>query len=52
MLAMAGVLLARLLCRDMADGGVSDTANVKGAFIASYAGHARMVWPLSLNGEG
>ena len=24
----------------------------KGVFIGSYAGHARMVWPLSLNGVG
>ena len=49
---MAGVLLARLLCRDMANCGVSDTVSGKGAFIGSYARHARMVWPLSLNGEG
>ena len=49
---MTGVLLAKLLCRDMADCGVSDTASGKGAFIGSYAGHARMVWPLSLNGKG
>jgi len=31
---------------------VSDTASGKGAFIGSYARHARMVWPLSLNGKG
>ena len=27
-------------------------ASGKEAFIGGYAGHARMLWPLSLNGEG
>ena len=49
---MAGVLLARLLCRDMVDRGVSDTASGKGAFIGSYARHARNARPFPLMAKG